>query len=63
MAKAMQDGAPVEDYCYWSLMDNFEWIDGYGPKFGLYQTDFTTQKRTPRGSAKLFHDIVQNQGF
>ncbi len=63
VAQAIQEGIPVEEYCHWSLLDNFEWTDGYGPKFGLYETDFSTQTRTPRASAKLFRDIVVNNGF
>ena len=63
LSKAIQDGIPVEGYCYWSLMDNFEWADGYKPKFGLYETNFETQSRTPRPSAALFEQIIRSNGF
>ena len=57
MARAMQRGAPVIGYCYWSLLDNFEWADGYGPRFGLVNVDYATQQRTVRGSAKRYAEI------
>ena len=58
MYKAMQEGANIEGYFYWSLMDNFEWAEGYDMKFGLYEVDFNTQKRTLRKGARVFVDIV-----
>ena len=63
LALALSDGIPVEEYCYWSLMDNFEWVDGYESKFGLYETELHHSSFTPRASAKVFHDIIQNEGF
>ena len=45
--QAMEDGVPVEGYFAWSLLDNFEWAHGYGPKFGLVAVDMETQHRTP----------------
>jgi beta-glucosidase len=41
-------------YLYWSLIDNFEWIDGFGPRFGLYEIDYSNQKRVARPSAYYF---------
>ena len=58
MYKAIQEGVDVEGYFYWSLMDNFEWAEGYDMKFGLYEVDFNNQKRTLRGGSKRFIEII-----
>ena len=63
MHEAIQDGVPVEGYCHWSLLDNFEWREGYHAKFGLYEVDLATQKRTLRKSGEAFREIVLNNGF
>ena len=46
----INDGIPVKGYCYWSLMDNFEWQKGFGMTFGLIAVDRSTQERTPKES-------------
>ena len=46
----LDDGIPVIGYCYWSLLDNFEWQKGFSMTFGLIAVDRETQKRTPKGS-------------
>ena len=51
LAGALSRGVPVIGYLYWTLMDNFEWSLGFGPRFGLLETDFDTQRRTPRPAA------------
>ena len=56
--KAILKGKDVRGYFYWSLMDNFEWAEGYDMKFGLYEVDFNTQKRTLRTGSKEFVKIV-----
>ncbi len=58
MSKAIRDGVDIRGYYYWSLMDNFEWAEGYTMKFGLYEVDFGTQKRTLRKGSKAFQEIV-----
>ena len=58
MYRALQEGANIQGYFYWSLMDNFEWAEGYDMKFGLYEVDFKTQERTLRKGAKAFVDII-----
>ncbi len=59
MANAMQEGAPVIGYCYWSLLDNFEWAEGFGPRFGLIEVDYATQERRVRESARRYAEACR----
>ncbi|MBF0217635.1 MAG: family 1 glycosylhydrolase [Candidatus Omnitrophica bacterium] len=59
VARAMKEGAPVIGYLYWSLLDNYEWADGYAPRFGLIGVDLKTQERTVRGSAGKYGEIIR----
>ncbi len=59
----LADGIDVRGYTYWSLMDNFEWALGYGPKFGLIAVDRTTFERTPKPSATWLGAIAQANAF
>jgi beta-glucosidase len=47
-------GTPIEGYFYWSLLDNFEWLEGFRPRFGLFEVDYATLARRRRPSADLF---------
>lgn len=55
---AIADGCPVEGYLVWSLMDNFEWAWGYGPRFGIVEVDFETQRRIPKKSAEWYSQVA-----
>jgi len=59
---AVREGAGVKGYFVWSLLDNFEWADGYGKRFGLVYVDYKTQKRTPKLSARFFSSVIASTG-
>jgi len=59
LQRATSEGIPVLGYFLWSLMDNFEWSDGYEKRFGLYRVDFNTQVRTPKLSASFYREIIE----
>jgi beta-glucosidase len=54
LAHARRSGLPIEGYFYWSLLDNFEWLEGFAPRFGLVGVDYATGARHVRPSAALF---------
>jgi beta-glucosidase len=56
--RAIHDGMNVRGYFYWSLLDNFEWADGFDVRFGLYAVDYATQKRTLRQGSVKYRDII-----
>ena len=60
---AIRTGADVKGYFHWSLIDNFEWADGFDPRFGLIEVDYATQKRTPRPSAYVYKEIIARNGI
>ena len=59
LQRATSDGVPVTGYFLWSLIDNFEWSDGYRKRFGLYHVDFSTQRRTPKLSASFYREVIR----
>jgi beta-glucosidase len=58
--QAIRLGADVRGYFHWSLVDNFEWAEGWAPRFGLYALDQATQRRTPRPSAALYAEVCRS---
>lgn len=63
LKSAIDDGIPVRGYVHWSLLDNFEWIFGYGPRFGLFEVDRQTFKRTAKPSAAVYGAIARRNGL
>lgn len=60
--KAIRDGVPVRGYFYWSIMDNFEWMQGYKDRFGLIFIDYPTQRRVLKDSALWYKEIIASNG-
>jgi beta-glucosidase len=56
--KAKQEGVKVDGYFVWSFTDNFEWAEGYHPRFGLVYVDFATQQRIVKASGKWYTDFL-----
>ncbi|WP_433973762.1 GH1 family beta-glucosidase [Tunturiibacter lichenicola] len=61
--RGVSEGVPVRGYFLWSLMDNFEWADGYAYRFGIHYVDFATQKRTPKMSAHFYREVIARNGL
>ena len=62
LKRAIDDGIPVLGYQHWSVMDNFEWAEGYDPRFGLIYVDYATQKRIVKDSAWDYKGIIETNG-
>jgi beta-glucosidase len=60
--KLLDAGVDVRGYYHWSLMDNFEWAEGLGARFGLIEVDYTTQARRIRRSGEFYAEICRNHG-
>jgi len=59
---AIAEGVDLRGYFVWSLLDNFEWSNGYSKRFGLYHVDFETQARTPKSSAAFYAEVIRTHG-
>jgi beta-glucosidase len=58
VAAAVREGIDVRGYFHWSLLDNFEWAEGFEPRFGLYRVDYATFERTPAPGADVFAELA-----
>lgn len=63
VSRLIEEGIPVERYYHWTLMDNFEWVEGESAPFGLIHCDFETQKRTLRKSGRLYAEISEKKAL
>ena len=61
VARAVAQGAPVEAYYVWSLLDNFEWALGYSKRFGIVYVDYETLERVPKASYRWYRDFIRGQ--
>jgi beta-glucosidase len=61
IATAINRGVDIRGYYTWSLMDNFEWAEGYTQRFGLVHVDYETQKRTPKKSFDWYAEVIRSQ--
>jgi beta-glucosidase len=59
---AIQAGVDLRGYYVWSLMDNFEWAKGYGPRFGIVRINYETKSRTPKQSAHWYSEVISQNG-
>lgn len=62
LERAMDEGIPVLGYQYWSLIDNFEWCEGYDKRFGLIYVDYHNEKRTLKDSAYWYREVIAENG-
>lgn len=62
LRRASDDGVDIMGYFQWSLMDNFEWADGYNERFGIVYVDYETQKRIPKDSFYWYQKVISENG-
>jgi beta-glucosidase len=60
---ALSRGVDLRGYFVWSLMDNFEWAEGYAKRFGIVHVDYATQARLPKDSARWYTDVIRRNGL
>jgi beta-glucosidase len=62
LKQAIDEGIEVIGYNYWSIMDNFEWVEGYFYRFGLIYVDYRTGERTLKDSADFYAEVIKTNG-
>lgn len=62
LRQALADGVDVRGYFHWSILDNFEWQEGYTKRFGLVYVDYATQQRIPKTSARWYAELIATNG-
>ena len=62
LRRAIADGVDIRGYFHWSLLDNFEWAEGYKHRFGLIHVDYETQKRTMKDSCAWYREVIRTNG-
>ncbi|MGI8909921.1 MAG: GH1 family beta-glucosidase [Rubrobacteraceae bacterium] len=60
---AMERGVDLRGYMVWSLLDNFEWAEGYSKRFGIVYVDHPTQRRIPKASARWYKEVIERNGL
>ena len=60
LQRCLNDGLDIRGYYYWSFLDNFEWLFGYKPRFGLVDVDRNTLERKGKESLKFYKSIIEN---
>jgi beta-glucosidase len=63
VSRAIDEGADVRGYHAWTLLDNFEWVEGYGQRFGLTYVDFPSGERTLKESGRWYGRVAAENGF
>jgi beta-glucosidase len=61
--KAIERGVDLRGYFVWSLLDNFEWAEGYSKRFGIVYVDYPTQRRIPKMSARWYSGVIARNGL
>ena len=61
--RAISNGVPLAGYFVWSLMDNFEWAEGYRQRFGVVWVDYETQQRVVKDSGRWYQSVIAADGF
>ncbi len=62
LKRAINDGVDVRGYFLWSLLDNFEWAEGYRSRFGIVYVDYSNQKRIMKDSAYWYNSVIKENG-